>query len=72
VRLSAPALLSRCDGSNELAVGEETRTAKAPVPAIGPGVVDVQAVNFPRTRRGGTLVELRVDVAPDRVSMVTR
>jgi len=72
VRLSAPALLSRCDGSNELALGEDPPASKAPVPAIGPGVLDVQAVNYPRLRRGGALVELRVAVTPERVTMVTR
>ncbi len=72
VRLSAPALLARCDGNNELAAGPESPGAKAPVPAIGPGVVPVEAVNFPKLRRGGELVELRLTVAPERVTLVTR
>jgi hypothetical protein len=72
VRLSAPALLSRCDGSNELALGPDTPGAKAPVPAIGPGVVPVEAVNFPKLRRAGELVELRLTVPAERVTMVTR
>lgn len=72
VRLSAPALLSRCDGSNELALGPDAPGAKAPVPAIGPGVVAVEAVNYPRLRRGGELVELRLTVPAERVTMVTR
>jgi hypothetical protein len=72
VRLSAPALLSRCDGNNELAAGPESPGARAPVPAIGPGLVAVEAVNFPRLRRGGELVELKLTVTPERVTMVTR
>ena len=72
VRLSVPALLSRCDGNGELAAGAESPGAKAPVPAIGPGVVAVEAVSFPRLRRGGELVELKLTVPAERVSMVTR
>ena len=72
VRLAAPALLSRCDGSGELAAGPEAPGAKAPVPAIGPGVLAVEAVNFPRLRRGGELVELKLAVTPERVTLVTR
>lgn len=72
VRLSAPALLSRCDGNNELASGPDAPGAKAPVPAILAGTVPVEAVNFPRLRRGGELVELKLTVPAQRVSMVTR
>jgi hypothetical protein len=72
VRLSAPALLSRCDGNHELAAGPETPGTKTPVPAIGPGVVPVEAVTYPKLRRGGELVELRLTVPADRVTMVTR
>ena len=72
VRLSAPALLSRCDGSGELAAGPDSPGAKSAVPAIGPGVVAVEAVSFPKLRRGGELVELRVAAPAERVTMVTR
>ena len=72
VRLTAPALLSRCDGSGQLAVGPESPGAKSAVPAIGPGTVAVEAVSFPKLRRGGELVELKLTVAADRVTMVTR
>jgi len=72
VRLSAPALLSRCDGDAQLALGPESPGAKGPVPAIGPGVVPVEAVNFPKLRRGGELVELKLTVPAERVTMVTR
>ena len=71
-KLSAPALLARCDGSGTLAQGPESPGAKSPVPAVGPGTVAVEAVNFPKMRRGGELVELRVTVPADRVTMVTR
>ncbi len=72
VRLSAPALLSRCDGDGQLAVGPETPGPKARVPAIGVGVVPVEAVSFPKLRRGGELVELKLTVPAERVTMVMR
>ncbi|MBC7655609.1 MAG: hypothetical protein H7147_00355 [Frankiaceae bacterium] len=72
VRLSAPALLSRCDGSGDLPVGPDSPGTKSAVPAIGPGVVAVEAVSFPKLRRGGELVELRVAAPAERVTMVTR
>lgn len=72
VRLSAPALLSRCDGNNELARGPDTLGPKTPVPAIGPGVVPVESVSFPRLRTGGELVELKLTVPAERVTMMTR
>lgn len=72
VRLSAPALLSRCDGDGQLALGPESPGPKGPVPAIGPGTVPVESVSFPKLRRGGELVELRLAVPAERVTMVTR
>jgi len=72
VRLSAPALLSRCDGDAQLALGPQAPGAKEPVPAVGPGVLPVEAVSFPKLRRGGELVELKVTVPAERVTMVTR
>ena len=71
-RLSSPALLSRCDGGAELALGPETPGPKQAVPAVGPGVVTVEAVSFPRLRRGGELVELRISAPADRVTLVKR
>jgi hypothetical protein len=72
VRLSAPALLSRCDGNAELAAGPDSPGAKTKVPAIGPGVANVEGVSFPKLRRGGELVELKLSVPAERVTMVTR
>ncbi|MDQ6880815.1 MAG: hypothetical protein M3150_01820 [Pseudomonadota bacterium] len=72
VRLSAPALLSRCDGSNALALGPDVPGARNKVPAIGPGTIPVESVSFPRLRRGGELVELRLTVPAERVTMVTQ
>ena len=72
VRLSAPALLARCDGEGQLALGPDVPGAKAPVPAIRAGVVPVEAVSFPKLRRGGELVELKLTVPAERVTMVTR
>lgn len=71
-RLTAPALLSTCDGNGQLALGPDAPGAKAPVPAVGPGVVTVESVNFPKLRRGGELVELKISVPAERVTMVTR
>ena len=72
VRLSEPALLSRCDGNNLLARGEDSAAPKAAVPAVRPGVHAVQDVGFPRLHRGGELVELRLRVAPDQIISLTR
>ena len=71
-RLTAPALLSTCDGSGQLALGPDAPGAKAPVPAVGPGIVTVESVSFPKLRRGGELVELKITGLADRVTMVTR
>lgn len=71
-RLSSPALLSTCDGAAELALGPQTPGPKEAVPAVGPGVVIVEAVNFPRLRRGGELVELRISVPAERVTLLRR
>ena len=72
VRLSAPALLSHCDGNAELALGPDAPGIKSAVPAIGPGVVPVESVSFPKLRRGGELVELKLTIPAERVTMVTR
>ncbi|MDP3761314.1 MAG: hypothetical protein Q8R01_12445 [Ramlibacter sp.] len=72
VRLSAPALLSRCDGNAQLPAGPESPGAKGPVPAVGPGTVAVESVSYPKMRRGGELVELKLTVPAERVTMVTR
>lgn len=72
VKLSAPALLSRCDGNGQLALGPEAPGAKSAAPALGRGVVTVESVSFPKLRRGGEMVELKVTVPAERVTMVTR
>lgn len=72
VRLASPSLLSRCDGSKELAVGPDTVGPKSRAPAVRAGVLAVKAVNFPKLRRGGELVELEVTVPAERVTMVSR
>ncbi|HYF41058.1 MAG TPA: hypothetical protein VEA35_01300 [Ramlibacter sp.] len=72
-RLASPALLSRCDREATLAEGPASPGPKAQVPALTAGVVAVQSVHFPKLRRGGgELVELRVTVPAERVTMVTR
>jgi hypothetical protein len=75
VRLTRPALLSRCDGDRELARADDLPVQpKSDVPAVkaGPGVLAVEAVNFPKLRTGGTLVELKLAVPADRLVMLTR
>lgn len=73
VRLAQPALLSACSGGQPLhrADGDPDQP-KSAVPALSAGVVDVEAVAFPPLRTGGSLVELKVRVAEDRVVMLTR
>jgi hypothetical protein len=70
--IAEPALLSRCTGDRRLAGGGAEAGGKKPVPALSPGVVDVQAVHFPRLRDGAELVELQVRVPAQRVVSVTR
>jgi hypothetical protein len=74
VRLTRSALLSRCDGNRELALGDESPGPKSAVPAAsaGPGLLAVSGVNFPKLRTGGELVELKLTVPADRVVMVKR
>ena len=72
-RLSQPALLSRCDGSNPLArADDQPPFTKAPAPALSAGIVEIDAVAFPKLRTGGELVELKVRYAAERVLMLTR
>lgn len=75
VRISSPALLSQCNGNQALAKGDDlAKTAKATVPAVSANAepVMVQAVAFPPLKVGGDLVELRLDVQPQRVVNLTR
>jgi hypothetical protein len=72
VRLASPALLSTCDGDAQLALGGDEVLTKKSVPAASAGTFTVEAVNYPRLRRGGELVELKVTVPAERVTMVTR
>ena len=70
--LARPALLSRCDGDQPLANADnEPAGRKGPAPAVSAGLVDVEAVAFPKLR-SGELVELRVRVPAERVVAVTR
>jgi hypothetical protein len=73
-RLSQPALLARCDGNAALVrADDEPAQAKSKVPAVSAGLVEVEAVAFPKLRTGGELVELKLrPVAAERVVMLTR
>lgn len=71
--LAQPALLSRCDGNAALArADDEPPQAKAEVPALSAGLVEVEAVAFPKLRTGGELVELKVRAPAERVVLVSR
>ena len=72
VRLSTPALLSRCDGDALLALGDEQPARKQPAPAVRAGTFAVEGVSYPKLRRGGELVELKLAVPAERITMVTR
>lgn len=71
--LAQPALLSRCDGNAALArADDEPPQPKGQVPALAAGLVEVEAVAFPKLRTGGELVELKVRAPADRVVLVSR
>ncbi len=73
VRLAQPALLSRCDGDNALAIADaEPASRKSPAPALSAGLAQVESVSFPKLRTGGELVELKVRAPAERVVMSTR
>ncbi len=75
VRVTSPALLSKCNGSQALAQGDDLpKAAKTSSPAVSAGnaPVKVEAVSFPPLRVGGELVELRLSVGPDRVIALSR
>ena len=75
VRISSPALLASCNGSQALASGDDLAKApKAVSPALSAGKnpVKVEAVNFPPLKIGGELVELRLSVEPARVIALKR
>jgi hypothetical protein len=72
VRLTSPALLSRCDADAQLALGPDAPGAKGKVPAIGSGTVAVESVSYPKLRRGGEMVELKLTVPADRLVMILR
>ncbi|HWP13865.1 MAG TPA: hypothetical protein VNN06_18725 [Ramlibacter sp.] len=72
VRLTRPALLSRCDGDRELALGDDAPATKSPVPAASAGLLPVESVGYPKLRTGGELVELKLTVPTERVVTLTR
>jgi len=73
VRLARPALLSRCDGDKPLFNADgEPAGKKEPAPRLAAGVFDVEAVAYPKLRTGGELVELRVRVPAEKVTVSSR
>lgn len=74
-RITSPALLSTCNGDQALTKGGDLpNTKKTSSPAVSAGAtpVSVEAVSFPPLRVGGTLVELRLNPAPERIVSLTR
>ncbi len=74
-RISSPALLSACNGDQALVKGDDLPNPKktsSPAVSAGAAPVPVEAVGFPPLRVGGTLVELRLSLAPDRVMTLSR
>lgn len=69
VRLSEPALVSQCNGSQPLVNGESATGSKTPAPAIKPGPIalNVEAIYYPPVRAGGQWVELQLVLPADRV-----
>ena len=74
VRLSEPALVSQCNGSQPLVSGENTTGSKTPAPAIKPGSIalNVEAIYYPPVRAGGQWVELQLVLQADRVVTAAR
>ena len=74
VRLSEPALVSRCNGNQPLVSGESTTGSKTPAPAIKPGPIalNVEAIYYPPVRAGGQWVELQLQLPADRVVTAAR
>lgn len=74
VRLSEPALLAKCNGNQALPDGDASIGSKSPAPALEAGMqpISVQALAYVPLRVGGQWVELRLDVPPERVIMLTR
>jgi hypothetical protein len=71
--LARPALLSRCNGDQPLAIADnEPAGRKTEVTGLSRGLVDVEAVSVLKLRTGGELVELRVRVPAERVVMLQR
>ncbi len=71
VEITQPALLSGCAGERGLP-REDKAGSKAPVPAAKPGRLVVDGVGYAKLQTGGELVELKVQVPPDQVLMITR
>ena len=69
VRLSEPALVSQCNGSQPLVNGESATGSKTPASAIKPGPIalNVEAIYYPPVRAGGQWVDLQLVLPADRV-----
>jgi hypothetical protein len=74
VRVSQPALLSKCNAGQTIADGDASSGSKSPVPALTASntPIQVQAMAALPGRSGGQWVELRLDVPAERITMLTR
>lgn len=74
VRLNQNALLASCQGNQPLADGNANPGRKGPAPAVtaSPAALNVQAMALVPGRAGGQWVELRLDLPPERVTLLAR
>jgi hypothetical protein len=73
VRLARTALLSRCDGDKPLFNADGEPAGKRELALrLAAGLFDVEAVAYPKLRTGGELVELRVRVPAEKVTVSRR
>lgn len=74
VRFTAPALLASCNAGQAIAEGGIASGRKSASPAVKAAntPLSVQAMSTLPSRVGGQWVELRVDVPPERVVMLSR
>jgi hypothetical protein len=74
VRINKNALLAQCNGNQALPSGDASQGSKSPAPALSAGsaAIPILATAYAPVSAGGQWVELKLDVPPQRVVMLTR
>jgi hypothetical protein len=74
VRVTKPALLSKCNAGQTIASGDASAGSKSPAPAVtaGSAPIEAQVMATLPGRAGSQWVELRVNVPAERVVLLTR